>query len=165
MLDQVPFPITDKDFTTAEIDLWIDASSITTGDTEHDVHLKSAEFFDVQNHKQITFTSNTIGKPDMGGNHELWGELTIKGITKNIKLNVRFGGITKDPLGNEKARFTVTGKINRSDWGLVWKTAVETTGLLVSEEVTIAFEVELTNISQREFTMELDPATAKTGVM
>ena len=79
---------TDKDFTTAEIDLWIDASSINTGDAKRDEHLKGVDFFDTQNHKQITFTSSTIGKEDKDGNHELWGELTIKGITKNVKLIV-----------------------------------------------------------------------------
>lgn len=63
---------TAKDFTTAEIDLWIDPSSIDTGDTKRDEHLKSADFLDVNNHKQITFTSSTIGKPDNDGNHELW---------------------------------------------------------------------------------------------
>ena len=73
---------TANDFTTAEIDLWIDASSITTGDAKRDEHLKSADFFDVQNHKQITFTSSTIGKPDQDGIHEVWGELTMKGIAK-----------------------------------------------------------------------------------
>jgi polyisoprenoid-binding protein YceI len=155
--------MTGKDFTTARIDLRIDASSITTGDANHDDYLKSTDFFDVQNHKQITFTSSTIGEPDLKDNHELWGELTIKGITKSIKLNVRFGGITNDPWGNEKAGLTVAGKINRSDWGLIWNTAPEISGLLVSEEVTISFEVELTNVSKREFTMELDPGSVKVG--
>ena len=140
---------TAKDFTTAEIDLWIDVSSITTGDEKRDEHLKSADFFDVQKHKQITFISNTIGKSDADGNHELWGELTMTGITKNVKLNVQFGGIIKDPWGNEKAGFTVTGKINRSDWGLTWNTSMEAGGLMVSDEVTISSEVELTNISSK----------------
>ena len=80
-----------KDFTTAEIDLWIDVASVTTGDAKRDEHLRGADFFDVQKHKQITFTSSTIGKSDKDGNRELWGELTMKGITKNIKLNVQFG--------------------------------------------------------------------------
>ena len=156
---------TDKDFTTAVIDLWIDASSISTGDAKRDEHLKGVDFFDVQNHKQITFTSSTIGKPDLKGNHELWGELTMKGITKTIKLKVRFGGIINDPWGNEKAGFTVIGKINRNDWGLIWNTAVETGGLMVSEEVIISCEAELTNLGQREFTMELDPATTKMSTL
>jgi polyisoprenoid-binding protein YceI len=156
---------TEKDFTTAGIDIWIDAASITTGDTKRDDHLRGADFFDVQNHKQITFTSETIGKPDLKGNQEVWGELTMKGVTKNIKLRVRFGGIINDPWGNERAGFTVTGKICRNDWGLTWNAAIEAGGLMVSEEVIISCEVELTNIAQSEFTMELDPTTAKIGTM
>ena len=135
-----------KDFSTAEIDIWIDASSIATGDEKRDEHLKSADFFDVQNHNQISFKSSTIGKADTEGNHELWGELSMKGITKNIKLNVQLGGIINDPWGNEKAGFVITGKINRSDWGLVWNTLLETGGLMVGEEVTIFCEIELTNL-------------------
>ncbi len=88
-----------NDFTTADVDLWIDASSIITGDAKRDEHLKSAEFFDVTKHKQITFISSTMGKPDADGNQELWGELTIIGITKNVKLNVQFGGYSERPVG------------------------------------------------------------------
>jgi polyisoprenoid-binding protein YceI len=146
------------DFTTAQIDLWIDASSVTTGDGQRDGHLTGVDFFDVANHKQITFTSSTIGKADEEGNHELWGELTIKGITKNVKLMVEFGGVVTDPWGKEKAGFTVTGKINRTEWGLVWNTAMETGGVMVSEEVTISCEVELINIGKKDLTMVLDSA-------
>src|ERR1035437_397674 len=92
---------TEKDFTTAQIDLWIDASSIITGDAKRDEHLKSADFFNVEKHKQITFTSNSTEKLEQEGNHELWGELTMNGITKLIRLNVQFGGIMNDPWGNE----------------------------------------------------------------
>jgi len=148
-----------KDFTTAEIDLWIEAASIITGDAKRDEHLKSLDFFDVKNHPQITFTSSTIEKSDEEGNHELWGELTMLGITKNVKLKVQFGGIINDPWGHEKAGFTVTGKINRSDWGLVWNASLETGGLMVSDEVTILCEVELANIGPKELTMELEPAS------
>ena len=145
-----------KDFTTAEIDLWIDPSSINTGDAKRDEHLKSADFFDVQNHKQITFTSSTMGKPDSDGSSELWGELTMVGITKNVKLNVKFGGIVKDPWGNEKSGFTVTGKINRSEWGLVWNATLETGGLMVSDEVIVSCEVELINKGQADMKMKLE---------
>ena len=145
---------TAKDFATAEIDLWIDASSITTGDKKRDEHLKSADFFDVQNHKQITFTSSTIGKPGPEDKRELWGELTIKGITKNVKLEVQFGGMLNDPWGNEKAGFTVTGKINRSDWGLTWNATLEAGGLMVSDEVIISCEMELTYVNQNKLVLE-----------
>lgn len=153
---------TDKDFTTAQIDLWIDASSINTGDEKRDEHLKGADFFDVERHKQITFTSSTMQKPYKQGNQELWGELTMKGITKNVKLNVEFGGIVNDPWGNEKAGFTVTGKINRSDWELTWNAAMETGSLLVGDEISISCEVELTNAGKKDTTMVLEtPADAK----
>jgi polyisoprenoid-binding protein YceI len=145
-----------NDFTTAEIDLWIDPASIVTGDTKRDEHLKSKDFFDVENHKQITFTSSTMGKPAADGNQELWGELTMLGITKNVKLNVQFGGFVKDPWGNEKAGFTVSGAIKRSDWGLVWNATIETGGLMVSDEVTISCEVELINQGQEDMTMKLE---------
>jgi len=148
----------ENDFTTAEIDLWIDPSSIDTNNETRDEHLKSADFFDVQKHKQITFRSSTIGEPDHEGNHELWGELTMIGITKIIKLNLQFGGIAHDPWGNEKAGFTITGKINRNDWGLVWNTSIETAGLMVSEEVAILCEIELKNIGLKDLTLEMDPS-------
>jgi polyisoprenoid-binding protein YceI len=154
-----------KDFTTAEIDLWIDTTSINTGDAKRDEHLKSLDFFDAQNHKQITFTSSTIGNPDQDGNHELWGELTMIGVTKNVKLNVQFGGIIKDPWGNEKAGFTVTGKINRSDWGLVWNSTLENGGLMVSDEVTVSCEIELINIGQNDLKMELEPTDAHENIV
>jgi polyisoprenoid-binding protein YceI len=146
-----------NDFTTAEIDLWIDATSINTRDEQRDAHLKSPDFFDVLNHKQISFTSGNIGKDVLEGNHELWGELTMMGISKNVKLNVEFGGIVMDPWGNEKAGFAVTGKINRSDWGLIWNTAMEAGGIMVGEEVTIMCDIELTNLGQTDLQMELDP--------
>jgi polyisoprenoid-binding protein YceI len=147
-----------KDFTTAQIDLWIDVSSIDSGDAKRDEHLKSVDFFDVQNHKQITFISSNIENPDSDGNHVLWGELTMKGVTRNVKLNLQLGGIANDPMGNEKAGFTVTGKLNRSEWGLTWNTPMEAGGFMVSEEVIISCDIELTNLGETDLTMELEPA-------
>jgi len=155
----------EKDFTTAEIDLSIDASSIDTGDAKRDEHLKSADFFDVENHKQISFVSNTFGPADVYGNQEVWGDLTIKGITKNIELNVRFGGIITDPWGNEKAGFTVTGVINRTDFGLVWNATLETGGFMVSEEVSISCEIELTNAGEKLLASEQEPSASVASVV
>jgi polyisoprenoid-binding protein YceI len=146
-----------NDFRTSEVDLWIDTTSLTTGDVVRDRHLKSRDFFDVKNHKQITFTSSTIVKSDADGNHELWGELTMMGITQNIKLNVQFGGLLNDPWGNERAGFTVSGVINRSDWGLTWNAPTESGGLMVSDEVEISCELELTKIGQKYLTMQVEP--------
>ncbi len=143
-------------FNSAEIDLWIDTSSINTGDAGRDKHLKSSDFLDVQNHKQITFTSSTIGKSDVNGLHELWGELSIKGISKKIKLMVEFKRIYNDSFGNEKAGFTVTGLINRKDWGITWNTTMKNGGLMVSDEVIISFEIELAKAGKRYLTMEFE---------
>ena len=149
---------TGKDFTTAQVDLWIDAASITTGDEKRDEHLKAHDFFDVQKHKEITFSSSTIQKADGDNNHDLWGELTMVGITKNVKLNVEFGGIVTDPWGKEKAGFTVTGKIKRSEWELTWNTAIEAGGLMIGDDITISCEIELINIGARDLVMELESA-------
>jgi polyisoprenoid-binding protein YceI len=128
---------------TSEIDFWINPASVSTGDEKRDAHLRSADFFDVENHKQISFSGNTYEQVDGDGSYTLYGDLTIKGIKKQIKLDVEFGGVMKDPWGNEKAGFTVNGKINRKDWGLNWNAALEAGGMLVSEEVRISCEVQL----------------------
>ncbi len=134
---------TGEDFMTAEIDFWMNPASVDTSDKQRDGHLVSPDFFDVENHKQITFSANTYENVDNDGSYELWGDLTIKGIKKRIKLDVEFGGIMKDPWGNTKAGFTINGKVNRKDWGLNWNAALEAGGVLVGDEVRISCEVEL----------------------
>lgn len=132
-----------EDFMTAEIDFWLNPASISTGDEKRDAHLKSADFFDVENFKELNFTAGSYENVDKDGSYELYGELTIKGISKRIKLDVEFGGVMKDPWGNQKAAFSINGKINRKDWGLNWNAAIEAGGVLVSEDVWINCEVEL----------------------
>lgn len=131
----------DTDFNQASVNLTIDVTSIDTNDDGRDTHLKSADFFDVENHKEMTFKGTSLTKLD-DENYQLKGMLTIKGIAKEVVLDVEFGGINKDPWGNEKAGFSVTGKFNRKDWGLNWNAALETGGVLVSEEVKISAEVQ-----------------------
>jgi polyisoprenoid-binding protein YceI len=151
----------DKDFATADINLWIDVSSISTGDAKRDEHLQSADFFDVKEHKQIVFSSDRMGGAGADGGHELWGNLTMKGITKNIMLEVEFGGMVKDPWGNEKAGFSVTAVLKRSEWGLNWNKAIDTGGLMVGDDVTIQCEIELTNAGKKEMEIEPDHAMPK----
>ncbi|HLN73369.1 MAG TPA: YceI family protein [Prolixibacteraceae bacterium] len=134
---------TGEDFMTSEIDFWMNPASVDSGGADRDAHLKSADFFDVENYKQIHFIGNTYENIDNDGSYELYGDLTIKDITRQIKLDVEFGGVMKDPYGNHKAGFTINGKINRKDWGLNWNTALETGRVLVSEEVYISCEVQL----------------------
>jgi polyisoprenoid-binding protein YceI len=128
---------TGDDFLSAEVDFWVDATSIDSGSPERDVHLKSKDFLDVENHMQISFIGNTYEQVDNDGSYELYGDLTIKGITKRIKLDVEFGGVIKDPWGAVKAGFTVNGKISRKDWDLKWNAALENSGVLVADEVVV----------------------------
>ncbi len=153
-----------KDFTTAEIDLWIDVESISTGDEKRDEHLCSPEFFDAEKHKQIVFSSETISKPDELGHQELWGDLTIKGITKHVMLTVDFGGMAKDLSGNEKAGFEITGKINRRDFGLNWNKTMELGGVMVSEDVNFHCELELINQGISDLIMVLENEAIHDGV-
>lgn len=134
---------TDEDFMSAEIDFWLNPASVDTRDEKRNAHLKSADFFDVENFPEITFVADSYQNVDKDGSYELWGNLTVKGITKQIKLDVEFGGVTKDPWGNHKAAFTINGKINRKDWGLNWNVALEAGGVLVAEDVYISCEVQL----------------------
>ncbi len=133
----------DEDFTKAVISFSADTGSVNTGNEQRDVHLKSEDFFDAEKFPQILFKATKYENVDNDGSYELYGDLIIKGITKNIKLDVEFGGVQKDPWGNIKAGFTINGKINRKDWGLNWNTALESGGLLVSEELKIACEIQL----------------------
>lgn len=128
-------------FSKAAINVSIDASSVFTNEENRDNHLKSADFFDVENHKEITFTGTSFEQKN-DENYTLTGMLNIKGVSKEITLDVEFGGVNKDPWGNEKAGFSVSGKINRKDFGLNWNAALETGGVLVSDEVRINAEVQ-----------------------
>lgn len=130
------------DFSTAEISFQINPASINTGVGDRDGHLKSADFFDVENFTEITFTSGKLAKTG-GDEFELTGDFTIKGVSQTIKLDVEFGGLMTDPWGNEKAGFTLNGKINRKDFGLTWNAALEAGGVLVGEEIRISADVEL----------------------
>lgn len=134
---------TGEDFMTAEIDFWLNPASVDTRNEKRDVHLKSADFFDVENFKEINFTADSFEKVDGDGRYKLFGDLNIKGIKEQIKLDLEFGGVVKDPWGNHRAAFTITGKINRKDWGLNWNTVLEAGGVLVSEDVWINCEVQL----------------------
>lgn len=128
------------DLNTARIHVNIAADSIVTNDEGRDTHLKSADFFDVEKHPELTFEGT--GLTGTGSDRKLTGQLTIKGISKPVTLDVEFGGVNKDPWGNEKMGFSVSGKIKRTDWGLNWNAALEAGGVLVSEDVRISAEVQ-----------------------
>lgn len=125
----------DENFKNVKASASIDTSSISTNNTDRDNHLKSAEFFNAEAHPQITFETDSL-------NDEVTGNLTINGVTKPVKLDVDFGGINVDPWGQTKAGFSFEGKIKRSDFGLNWNAALEAGGVMVSDEVKIAGELQ-----------------------
>lgn len=125
----------DDTFQNVKASAKIDTASINTNNTDRDNHLKSAEFFNAETYPEITFESQSL-------NDEVTGTLTINGVSKPVTLNVDFGGINKDPWGQTKAGFSFDGKINRKDFGLNWNAALETGGLMVSDEVKIAGELQ-----------------------
>ena len=130
-----------EDFSKAAISATIDTSSIFTNEDNRDAHLKNADFFDIDNHKEMTFKGSSLNKID-DENFELKGMLSIKGISKEIKLGVEYGGTSTDPWGNEKMGFSINGKINRSDYGLNFKAPLETGGFLLGEEVKISADLQ-----------------------
>lgn len=130
-----------NDFSSAKIQVVIDASSIYTNNDDRDKHLRSGDFFHVEDHEEIRFESTGMKKAG-AEDYELIGDLTMRGVTKEIPLKVEFGGIINDPYGNERAGFSVSGKFSRKDWGLNWNSAIEAGGVMVSDEVRINAEVQ-----------------------
>jgi polyisoprenoid-binding protein YceI len=130
------------DFTTAKISLSADMASISTNNDQRDAHLRNSDFFEVEKYPELEFTSTKAEKID-SETFALFGDLTLKGVTRPVKLNVEFNGVTKDPWGGERAGFVVTGKINRSDWGVNFNGVLETGGVMLSEEVRINSEIQL----------------------
>jgi polyisoprenoid-binding protein YceI len=131
-----------NDFTKSRILFTADVDSIDTGNIDRDKHLKSADFFNAEGSPQIKFVSQRLEK-QTEEEYVLSGNLTIAGVTKPVKFDVEFGGSGKDPWGNQKAGFTVTGKIKRADFGLNWNAALETGGVLVGDEVKVFGEIQL----------------------
>lgn len=131
---------TDDFNSTTEIHFTADANSIDTNSEQRDTHLKSNEFFDAEKHNQIIFTGTRFEA--LGSDATLQGNLSIRGVTKPISLNVEFGGTVVDPYGQTKAGFTVTGKISRKEFGLTWNAVTEAGQVVVSDEIRINVEVQ-----------------------
>lgn len=136
-----------EDFNTAKkIEFTADIDSIDTNNQQRDAHLKSADFFDAENHNQLKF----VGKKFESNGDEaiLDGDLTIRGVTKPLTLKVELGGTVVDPYGQHKAGFTVAGKISRKEFGLTWNAMTEAGHVVVSDEIKIHAEVQL--VKQQE---------------
>ena len=125
-------------FEDAKVSFSADVASVNTGSEQRDQHLQSAEFFNAEQFPNLKFESESYNAAE----GKITGNLTIRDVTKPATFDVEFSGTNKDPWGNEKAGFSLSGKINRNDYGLNWNAALETGGVLVSEDVKIAAEVQ-----------------------
>lgn len=130
------------DFTDAKINFTIDVNSIDTDNDQRDTHLKSDDFFNAEKYPQITFVSKSFKKVG-DKKYKLIGDLTIRNITKQVELDVIHNGTVKDPWGNTRAGFKVSGKVNRFDFGLKWNALLELGGAVVGENVDIIIDVEI----------------------
>ncbi len=127
------------------LELVIQASSIDTRNEDRDGHLRSNDFLDMENHPTIEFTSTEVSQID-DGVYRVAGDLTIKGVTKQVALDFEFTGAAVDPYGNQRIGFEGATTINRKDWGVNWNAALEAGGVLVSEKVVLEFEVSAIQI-------------------
>jgi polyisoprenoid-binding protein YceI len=131
------------DFTKANINFTVNTNSIFTDNNDRDNHLRSDDFFNAEKYPQMTFKGKSIKKVG-SDKYKLVGDFTIRDVTKQITLDVKYNGIIKDPWGNTKAGFKVTGVINRFDFNLKWNKAIETGSLVVGKEVKLIIDLELT---------------------
>jgi polyisoprenoid-binding protein YceI len=131
----------DADPSRAQIEATINVASIDTREAQRDAHLRSADFFDAENFPTLTFRGTRVEKA--GDGLKVTGDLTIRGTTREVVLDVTSEGRVKDPWGGERAGYSATTKIKRSDFGLTWNMALETGGVVVGDEIKIALEVEL----------------------
>lgn len=131
-----------ENLNNSKIDVTIDVNSIDTRQEMRDNHLKSEDFFDAANHPTMHFVSKRI-VGDVANDFQIIGELTIRGTTREIELDARLEGRGNDPWGNERAGFSLTGKLNRLDYGLHWNPALEAGGVTVGAEVKITIDVEI----------------------
>ncbi len=131
-----------EDFSDAAISFEAAIASISTGNEQRDTHLKSEEFFDATNFPTLSFVSSSFTKK-AGSNYTLTGNLTVKGVTKEVTLDVEFGGTMTDFYGQFKAGFEISGTINRSEFGLTWNAVTEAGGVVVSDEVKLHMAVQM----------------------
>ncbi len=130
----------------SSVEVTIDASSIDTGTGDRDKHLRSADFFDAEKFPELSFKSTRV--EDLGGGSlKVHGKLTIRDVTRDITLDAEFGGLAKDPWGNQRALFTAKGSLDRRDYGLKWNQALEAGGVLVGEKVELELEVQAVKAS------------------
>jgi polyisoprenoid-binding protein YceI len=130
-----------ENFETAKVNFTAEVDSITTNNEQRDGHLKSADFFETSKYPDLAFVSSKLERVS-GEEYTLHGAMSFHGVTKNITLHVEHGGMIKDPWGSTRTGFSIEGKINRKDFGLVWNAATEAGGVVLSDEVKIHASAE-----------------------
>jgi polyisoprenoid-binding protein YceI len=133
--------VDEQDPTRSYATVEIDAGSVDTREERRDAHLRSADFFNVETHPQITFKSTRV-VPDSNDRYKVYGNLTILGVTREVVLNTEYHGQNKTPWGSEVIGFSAETKISRKEWGLTYNAALETGGFLVGDDIKIHLEVE-----------------------
>ncbi len=141
--------IDEKDLTNSRATVRIDAASLTTGNDDRDAHLRSGDFFDVENHPAIVFVSRGIERR-RGDDYWITGDLTIRGVTRQIRLEGEMLGPAKDPWGGQRFGLSASGKLNRKEFGLNWNAALEAGGFLVGDDVKLSIEAELVKATAPE---------------
>ena len=137
----------ENDPAASSVDVQIEAASINTNEPQRDNHLRSADFFEAETYPHLTFKSTRVEKVDEN-NGRIYGELTIRNVTRPVVLETEYNGQAKSPWGSTSAGFTANTKINRKDWNLVWNQALETGGVLVGDEIKIHIELEIVKVAQ-----------------
>jgi len=137
----------ENDLPNSKIDVQIDTTSINTRDEKRDGHLRSPDFFDATNYPTATFKSKHIALTGKNSGRVV-GDLTIRGVTREVTLDVELVGVVKNPWGAQSAGFNAHTKFNRKDWDLNWNVALETGGWLVGDEIGINIEVELVKVPE-----------------
>lgn len=130
-----------ENLAASTVEATIEANSVNTGDAQRDGHLRSADFFDVENQPTITFKSKSVQTE--GANLKVTGDLTIRGTTQSITLSGEHQGPSKDPWGMSRVGFSLSGELNREDFGLKWNQALEAGGVLVAKKVKLNLEIQV----------------------
>jgi polyisoprenoid-binding protein YceI len=130
------------DFSNAKVSLTIDVKSIDTNQAQRDVHLQDGDFFETDKYPQITFESTSF-KNTGGNDYKMIGNLTLKGVTKPVEVNVEYGGSEKDGYGNLKHGFEVTGIVNRKEFGMTWNKLTDTGGLGLGEDIKLIANIQV----------------------
>lgn len=139
---KVDAQVNEDDLTKSSAVVSVDAASLDSGAEMRDDHLRSPDFFDVEHHPTITFAIRRV-EPRGGSQYRFAGDLTIRGVTREIALDGEIAGPIEDPWGGRRIAISAEGKINRKDWGLNWNVALEAGGLLVSDQIKISIDAEL----------------------